>query len=99
MGRRGDGRTVGQGKERLSLLVSLSLRLPVSPSPCPLVPLSFIRSIHESIFDQGPDGRETVAPGDFLAFRKIAAIIRDRHLVEFVFALEDFGGNLRLEIE
>src|SRR5215813_11857595 len=89
-------------RERTSLSPCLRISLsptPHSPLPTPLVPLSFIRSIHESIFDQGPDGRETVAPGDFLAFRKIAAIIRDRHLVEFVFALEDFGGDLRLEIE
>src|SRR5262249_32452850 len=57
------------------------------------------RLVHESVFNQGPKSRESVAPGDFLPFRKIAPVIRDRHLVEFVFALEYFGGNLRLEIE
>src|SRR5262245_29137351 len=55
--------------------------------------------IHEAVFNQRPKSRESVAPGDLLAFGKIAPVIRDRHLVEFVFALENFGGNLRLEIE
>src|SRR5215813_12380697 len=99
-------RGVGSGEwgmgDRISLSPCLRISLspiPHSPLPTPLVSLSSIRSIHESIFDQGPDGRETVAPGDFLAFRKIAAVIRDLHLVEFVFALDDFFGDLRLEIE
>src|SRR5215470_10853573 len=99
-------RGVGSGEwgvgERTSLSPCLRISLsptPHSPLPTPLVSLSSIRSIHEPIFDQGPDGCETVTPGDFLAFRKIAAVIRNRHLVEFVFAFEDFGGNLRLEIE
>src|SRR5215475_3175787 len=58
-----------------------------------------IQSIHEAVLDQRPDGRKAVAPGDLLAFRKIASVIRDRHLVEFMFALEHLGGDLRLEIE
>src|SRR5262245_39578328 len=92
--RRRDGET-----ERRGDVFSLSPRLSVSPSLCLSVSRSFIRSIHKSVFDQGPDGRKTVAPRDFLAFRKIVAVIRDRHLVELVFALENFGGDLRLEIE
>src|SRR5262249_838051 len=99
---RGEGNGEWGMGDRISLSPCLRISLsptPHSPFPSPLVSLSSIRSIHESIFDQGPDGRETVAPGDFLAFRKIAAVIRDRHLIEFVFALEDFGGDLRLEIE
>src|SRR5215510_5031870 len=90
-GRQGDKGRRGGGMRKSLLLVSPSPPSLVSLSPCPLVSLSSMRSIHESVFDQGPDGRETVAPGDFLSFRKIAAVIRDRHLVEFVFALEDFG--------
>ena len=58
-----------------------------------------IKSIHEAVLDQSPDRRKPVAPGDFLAFRKIASVIGDRHLVEFMFALEYFGSYLRLEIE
>src|SRR5215813_9262521 len=93
-GRRRDGET-----ERRRNAFSLSLRLSVSPSLRLSVSPSLISSIHKSVFDQGPDGRDTIAPGNFLAFRKISAVIRDRHLVEFVIALEDLGGDLGLEIE
>ena len=48
-------------------------------------------------FHQGPDRRESVAPCDLLALRKIPPVIRDRGLVEFVFALERLGKAVVLD--
>ena len=56
-------------------------------------------SIDEPKTNERPNGDEAVAPSDFFAFGKVAPAIGDRHFVNAKLILEDFGGDLGLDVE
>src|SRR5690606_25810148 len=56
-----------------------------------------VPSFREAIAEQRPHRDHAVLPRDFLALFPLASIVRDRHLVDAVPALEHLGGDLRLE--
>src|SRR5690554_2625338 len=58
-----------------------------------------VPSFREAVAEQRPHRDHAVLPRDFLAFFPLAAIIRDRHLVDAMPALEHLGGDLRLEVK
>src|SRR5262245_2786990 len=55
------------------------------------------RSFSEPIFDQHPQRDDSVAPRDLLPVFVATAVVRDRHLVDAVPALEHLRGDLGLD--
>src|SRR3954454_15632633 len=58
-----------------------------------------VRSLGESVLQQDPERREPITPGYLLPLFVAAAVIGDRHFVDTIPALENFGGHLRLDAE
>src|SRR5262245_270199 len=55
--------------------------------------------VRKPVFDQRPDRRKTIAPGDLLAFRKASARVRDRYFGNPQSALENLSRNFWLEVK
>jgi hypothetical protein len=62
-----------------------------------LLPHILGASLLKAVFDQTRKSHYSVAPGDFLAFIKLPAGIRDGHLVDPDLLFKYLGGNLGLE--
>src|SRR6185503_9620261 len=51
----------------------------------------------EAMFEENPQRDDAVAPADLLAFFVCASVVADGNFVDAVAALEDLGGDLRLD--
>src|SRR6266699_3906855 len=57
------------------------------------------RSLCKAILEQDPERHDAIAPGNLLALVVTTAVVSNRHFVDAITALEDLGGDLRLDAE